>query len=377
VVHYPGKRGVVWRVKYRDADGRQVQETLGAERDGWTRKKAEAELRERLVRVERKGWRRPAQLTFAEYAVRWFEEGEQRRGWKPSTASQYVSIRRRLVETFGPMPLAAIRPRHVAAYVTALSKTRGPAVVNRDVAVLHAVLRSAFREELVERNPAEAAERPKLPRFRPQILEPREVGPIARAFTDEQARVAFLVFVLTGVRRSELQRLRWRDIDLIENVLRVVDAKTESGIRAIAVTTTLAEALWQWRRKTRFHRDDELVFTSTTGRTYRADKFREAFKTARAAAGVEKPLRIHDLRHTALTNSAAAGASPIAIMTAAGHSSMSITKRYLHLAGVTFPDEAAALEKRLLSGTTLYPPEQTSPDLDESTTTSHRASRVS
>ena len=47
VIRYDSKRkGAVWRVKYRDADGRQVQETLGPERDGWTRKKAEAELRE-------------------------------------------------------------------------------------------------------------------------------------------------------------------------------------------------------------------------------------------------------------------------------------------------------------------------------------------
>ena len=43
VIPYRGKRGVTWRVKYRDAEGRQVQETIGAERDGVTRKQAEAE----------------------------------------------------------------------------------------------------------------------------------------------------------------------------------------------------------------------------------------------------------------------------------------------------------------------------------------------
>lgn len=44
---------------------------------------------------------------------------------------------------------------------------------------------------------------------------------------------------------------------------------------------------------------------------------------------------------------AAAGASPIAVMTTAGHASMQATKRYLHLAGTVFPNEAAALERRL------------------------------
>ena len=170
VIRYAGKRGIVWRIKYLDAEGRQVQETLGPESQGWTRKKAEAELRERLVRVEKRGWRRPAPLTFADYAKTWFEEGQARRRWKASTAAQYRSVRRRLVEHFGPFPLAAIRPRHVAEYVAEASADYGAATVSRDVSLLHAICATAQREELVESNPAERAERPALPRRRWRIL---------------------------------------------------------------------------------------------------------------------------------------------------------------------------------------------------------------
>lgn len=56
----------------------------------------------------------------------------------------------------------------------------------------------------------------------------------------------------------------------------------------------------------------------------------------------------HDARHSALTHMAAGGSTPVAIMATASHSSMATTKRYLHLAGVTFKDEADALEQRLL-----------------------------
>jgi len=45
---------------------------------------------------------------------------------------------------------------------------------------------------------------------------------------------------------------------------------------------------------------------------------------------------------------AATGASPIAVMATAGHRSMQTTKQYVHLAGVVFRDESAALEQRLL-----------------------------
>ncbi len=376
VIRYAGKRGVVWRVKFVDADGLQVQETLGPEREGWTRKKAEAELRERLVRVERHNYRRPGPVTFADYAATWFAEGEVRRRWKPNTVAQYRSVRERLVDTFGPMPLAAIRPRHVAEYVVSIATTLGAATVNRDLAVLHAIFKTAYREELVDRNPAEGAERPKLPPFRPQILEPVEVARVAKAFTDEQARVVFLTLVLTGLRRSELQRLRWGDVDLVDNVLHVRDSKSEDGIRSIALTPSLAESLWQHRRASNFQGDAELAFCHTErGTIYRAETFKDALTKALAVAKVDKqPRPFHDLRHTAITNDAAVGSSPIAVMTKAGHANMTTTKRYLHLAGVVFRDEAVALEQRLLGGTTLYPSDKTSGDPAQPQPTSHHAS---
>ena len=57
---YQGKRGIVWRIRYRDASGRRILETLGKE-PAWNRKRAEQELRRRLVDVERDGYRKPEQ----------------------------------------------------------------------------------------------------------------------------------------------------------------------------------------------------------------------------------------------------------------------------------------------------------------------------
>lgn len=106
VIRYDGARGTVWRIKYADAAGQQVMETIGAERDGITRKMAEAELRERLVRVERKAYRRPRPLTFAQYAETWHAEGTHSRGWKPATIKVYRNaIDAYLIPAFGPTRL--------------------------------------------------------------------------------------------------------------------------------------------------------------------------------------------------------------------------------------------------------------------------------
>jgi integrase len=325
-------------------------ETIGAERDGVTRKQAQAELRERLVRVEKGGWRKLAPTRFDTYAEKWRQEGAIRRGWKPRTVIQYRSIVKRLSETFGPLPLAAIRPRDIAAYIATQSETLGASTVSQDVSVLGDIFKTAKREELVDTNPVEGAERPKQPRRHWRVLTPTEIARIRASFTDEQARTMFLTLIVTGVRRHELLNLRWRDVALAESVMRIADSKSEEGIRSIAIPPMLAEALWQHLGRTRYRTDDDYVFCHPDrGSRYREARFAEQFRAALAEAGVEGYVRpYHDLRHTSITNEAAAGSSPVAIMAKAGHRSMKTTQVYLHLAGVVFHDEAAALERRLL-----------------------------
>ncbi len=121
-----------------------------------------------------------------------------------------------------------------------------------------------------------------------------------KAFTDEQAKTVFLTLVLTGMRRSELQALRWSDVDLVDNVIKIRDSKSEDGIRSIALSTTLAEELWQHRRRSSFQGKDERVFCHPErGTVYQARTFEEALGAALKVSGIEGRVRaFHDLRHT-------------------------------------------------------------------------------
>jgi integrase len=147
-----------------------------------------------------------------------------------------------------------------------------------------------------------------------------------------------------------LQALRWRDVDLVDDVLRVRLSKSEAGERSIALAPALAEALWQHRRLSAFQGDDEFVFCHPKrGSRIDAEWYAGELRKALKAAGITDYVRpFHDARHASLTNGAAAGEAPLALMARAGHRSMATTNQYVHLAGVVFRDEAAALEERLL-----------------------------
>ena len=356
VVEYRGRRGLVYRIKYIDADGRQIMETVGGERDGWTRKKAEAELRERLVRVDKKGWRRPRRLPFRSYAEDWMEATAVKRAWSPNTRRAYRGGMKRILPFFGSMALDGIKPSHVAAFTREAIGRHGPTTVNQDLNLLHNIFASAVREELIDSNPATRPERPKTPDHerRWRVLEPGEVSRVLNAFTDERARLVFLTSILTAMRRSELVNLRWADIDFLADAIHVRRAKSREGHRAIAMPKALSDALWAWKASMPYQADEVYVFASPeSGRRMNPDRWwGEHWKAALAKAGVEGYVRpFHDARHSALTHMAANGSTPVAIMATAGHASMATTKRYLHLAGVTFRDDAAALERRLLGGT--------------------------
>ena len=117
VVRYEGKRGAVWRIKYRDAAGKQVQETLGPE-PPWTERKAQRELGKRLAAVD-EGFRKP-----------------DARRHSPTSPQRFM---REYLP--GPEPQAVDRPRTTATSSTAtslpffgdraLAETRGAARAHR------------------------------------------------------------------------------------------------------------------------------------------------------------------------------------------------------------------------------------------------------
>jgi integrase len=391
VVWYEGKRGRVVRIRYHDADGVRVLETLGAERDGWTDRKAEAALRERLVDVKRERRRKLSPIVFGEFAQKWLETYPDAKGLKRSTRESYTTIvERHLIPAFGKLPLDAVDLDELERYLARKRRAgsvRGeggaalsPRTLNRHLNLLNELFTAALKRQLVRVNPVALVDRPREPRRHWTILSPAEIARVEVAFRQlaegepegsperawlEQARVVFLTVIAAGLRRGEILGLRWRDVSLADPagaVLQVretwvrnhVDTpKSEAGERTISLDKVLAEELWQHRRRTHYTGDGERVFCSPlTGGALDPNRYASTLKAALAKAKIERPMRpFHDGRHTAITQDAASGNAPLAIMTRAGHSNFKTTQLYIDLAGENFREEAERLGQRLFGAT--------------------------
>ncbi len=165
--------------------------------------------------------------------------------------------------------------------------------------------------------------------------------------------------MLTGLRRFELQALRWGHVDMLEGTLRVVESKSEEGERLIAIPPTLAAELADHYAGSHYRADSDYVFCHPErGTSLETSRwYPQQFRAALSAAGITDYIRpFHDARHAALTNLAATGASPIAVMATAGHRSMSTTRRYLR---GRVPRRRRSARTAATRGRKFYPPERT------------------
>jgi integrase len=376
VIEYPGKRGTVYRIKFKDAGGKQVMRTIGSDR-----REAERALRHALTDVEREGFRQPDTLKFREFANRWIEEQLPARQLKPSAREGHETItNRHLIPFLGDYTLAELdqRPELLDRYIAAKAKQGLSAQTIRNTLVtLNVMLKQAVRWRLIRVNPVTAAERPRVEHTEMNVLTEAEIAALLAAYAELErpmvtrddhwwgiARAITIVALGTGFRRGELLGLRWGDVEMLAGRVhvrqtlvrgRMTTPKSRASRRTIEIGPRTLTALQEHYKASRYTSEDSLVFCHPQlGTPLDPSKLsRDYMRPALKKAGIIKPFRPwHDLRHTALTHEAAAGNPAVYVQMKAGHASGAITDRYIHAAQVLFPGAAAKGEERIFSEAT-------------------------
>lgn len=362
----------VWYGKWREGD-RQCKRALGPVRRpgsavGLGRAEAEAALRRRLAEAGAAG-RMRERLDLSEAGERYLHHVEGFRGRKRSTVQDYrIILTRHLVPYFGARSLDAIDRPGVEAYQRVkLNGGLSPKTVANHVRFLQGVFRHAVGREWATQNPVVGIEHPgeRDQDHDLRALQVDELEALLRAVPADHLgttdRVLYLTAAMTGLRKGELQALRWRDVDGRSGVLRVRRSwgrgefsapKTRHSVRAVPLPDRVAAALDAHRRESLFARDEHLVFCHPhTGHPYDESRILKRFKRSLRAAGL-RDARFHDLRHTFGTRMAAAGAPLRFIQEWTGHRDYKTTSIYADYA--PDPSQGAAYARQAFSGSTSH-----------------------
>ena len=151
--------------------------------------------------------------------------------------------------------------------------------------------------------------------------ESRTAGPKSVAAS---AVTALRLLMLTGCRRNEILNLQWTDVDLVAGALHLRDSKT--GARDIPLPQAAADLL---SALPRVPGNPWVIPGRKPGR--RLSNLNDHWQRIRARASLED-VRIHDLRHSFASRALALGESLSTIGRLLGHSQVTTTARYAHLA---------------------------------------------
>lgn len=174
---------------------------------------------------------------------------------------------------------------------------------------------------------------------------------------DPRYRAFVLLKSYGGLRLSEMAGLRRHRFDALRSTVRVAEQavevrgtmhfgppKTRAGQRTVPLPRQVTDELIAHIAQFSEPATNGLIFPGAGGGPLRAGPWRQRFWRPAIERSGLSPLRPHDLRHTAVSLWAAAGASPSEVAVRAGHTSVAVVlDRYRHL----FPDEMERTTGRL------------------------------
>lgn len=153
------------------------------------------------------------------------------------------------------IPIATLNRRTVAAQLTAIAQSSGPAAANRVRGSLGAFCSWAMKEGFRDDNPVSATNKATENGPRQRLLSDDELATIWRALRDDQYGAALKLLILTGLRRGEIEGLRWSEVDLETDLVSIPAARTKNGRPHLVPLSALARALLAAQP-----RDGDLVF---------------------------------------------------------------------------------------------------------------------
>ncbi|HEY0719726.1 MAG TPA: site-specific tyrosine recombinase XerD [Gammaproteobacteria bacterium] len=215
-----------------------------------------------------------------------------------------------------------------------------PRTTARLLSSLRRFYRYLVRERLRQDDPSARVESPKLGRPLPKSLTEEEVEALLDAPDISTAlglrdRAMLELLYATGLRVSELVGLTVGQISLLQGVVQVMGKGRKE--RLVPLGELAVEWLERFMRESRpllvsSGAPSDALFPSRRGEVMTRQAFWQHIKRYALVAGINKPLSPHTLRHAFATHLLNHGADLRVVQLLLGHSSLSTTQIYTHVA---------------------------------------------
>ncbi len=234
--------------------------------------------------------------------------------------------------------LLSARRHHVLDYLAGFSAAP-PRSTARRLSTLRRFYQYQIREHRLQADPSARVESPRLGRPLPASLTEREVEALLEAPAEEEAlglrdRAMLEVLYATGLRVSELVSLTLDQVSLQQEVLRVTGKGSKQ--RLVPFGEQAADWLVRYLDEARpailAQQVSDALFPTRRGRAMTRQAFWHLIKRYALQAGIRREPSPHTLRHAFATHLLNHGADLRVVQMLLGHSDISTTQIYTHVA---------------------------------------------
>jgi integrase len=253
-----------------------------------------------------------------------------------STKKAYAGYLEKWIDPrWGDYRLLDVRAVEVESWLKSLNRAPGTRSKIRNVMSL--LFNHGRRHEICDHNPIQWVRQSAKRRTAPDILTSSEVQSLLANLRGRE-RTLVLLAVTTGLRRSELFALKWKDVDfqakqihvtrsIVQNVVGL--CKTESSQKPVPAHHDLVEALREWYGQTPYQSSESWVFASPVNQgrwPYLAQQImRHHILPVARKLGITKRIGWHTFRHTYSTLLRSTGAELKIMQELLRHSTIRVT----------------------------------------------------
>lgn len=320
-----------WQVRVRRQGYPDVVKTFKLRQDGekWARAiERELDMGCYVHRTEAE------RMTLAELLERYSKEvSPQHKGHREVLWKIGVILRDRIAK----YSLVALTPMLVADYRDRRLQVVADATARHELNIISAAYKVATREwGIPVSNPVSQIKRPPAGRERKRRISEAEIAAIILHSKTQELPDFLRLAVATGMRRGEIIRLRWQDIDLCRRLAYLSDTKNGED-RIVPLSREALAVLQAMPRRI----DGRLFSLEPRGFSKAMRKSvvraRRAYEAVCVHDGIVPDpnflcdLRLHDARHEAVSAFFELGLDVMEVASISGHKTLSCLKRYTHL----------------------------------------------
>ena len=204
----------------------------------------------------------------------------------------------------------------------------------RKIATLRSFAAYLLRQGKLTRNPFTLLPSPKREKLLPKFLSIEETDRLLDTAEESphfaaRNKALFELMYSSGLRRSEVTRLKIRDVDFFNGLVKVLGKGRKE--RLIPVTHTALDALKDYLACRKNPQPGDALFLNKNGTPLTGDGLAYIFKNTAISSHLARRVTPHSLRHSFATHLLSNGCDLRSLQEMLGHSSLSATQVYTHV----------------------------------------------